>query len=268
MVRAGVVFVYVWPGLWLGLCCGCMLGCCLGCGWSWCGWFWFGLCWVGVVVLVFRLWLCLWGSGLWFGVDAVVWVNVGVCVVFVVSDCGRGWVLWFGLSSGFVLWLCYLLACIIASYQQLLTCSSKLFRASAPTYQPLIAFAVVAVAMAPKYAAAHHAAARRSSAVRRIRGEYVARQMKMMDWVSRHSFYHNVTTVTRGGPDFATELQHQLGPDELLLGKLTGVSSRAIIICKDKAGYRQLQLTEVGFYRRPARQTILDEYGIVRGTGR
>jgi hypothetical protein len=97
---------------------------------------------------------------------------------------------------------------------------------------------------------AQTAASRRAAATRTM-ALIVSRQLKLMDWVSRHEFYHTVTSATRArGLGFADELDRLLGPDELMNGKLTGAVARATIICKNKSGCRQLTLVEVGFRRR------------------
>jgi hypothetical protein len=98
---------------------------------------------------------------------------------------------------------------------------------------------------------AQTAASRRVAATRTM-ALFVSRQLKLMDWVSRHEFYSTVTSATRGIRciGFADELDRLLGPDELMNGKLTGAVARATIICKNKSGCRQLTLVEVGFRRR------------------
>mgnify|MGYP000261463146 CR=1 FL=1 len=109
----------------------------------------------------------------------------------------------------------------------------------------------------------------RRAAATRSMALFVSRQLKLMDWLDRHEFYLRVTSPTRPrGPEFAAELVRLLSPDELLGGMLTGGVAKAVIILKDKSGYRQLKLSDVGFHRRPRRQTILGDYGIVRGIGR
>ncbi len=109
----------------------------------------------------------------------------------------------------------------------------------------------------------------RRAAATRSMALFVSRQLKLMDWLDRHEFYLRVTSPTRTrGPEFAAQLVRRLSPDELLGGMLTGGVSKAVIILKDKSGYRQLKLSDIGFHRRPRSQTILGDYGIVRGIGR
>jgi hypothetical protein len=98
---------------------------------------------------------------------------------------------------------------------------------------------------------AQTAASRRVAATRTM-ALFVSRQLKLMDWVSRHEFYITVTSATRGirSIGFADELDRLLSPDELMNGKLTGTAARAVIISKNKAGSRQLTLVQVGFRRR------------------
>jgi hypothetical protein len=112
--------------------------------------------------------------------------------------------------------------------------------------------------------ARHANHSRRTAVAMREMGKFVARQLKLMDWVGRHQYYRTVTSATRpGGPGFADQLKSIMSPDELLYGLLTGSAAKGVIIAKDKPGKRQLKLTDIGFRRRPRRQTLLGEYGIL-----
>ncbi len=114
---------------------------------------------------------------------------------------------------------------------------------------------------------AQTAASRRAAATRSM-ALFVSRQPKLMDWVDRHEFYLRVTSATRPrGPQFAAELVRLLSPDELLGWMLTGGVAKAVIIAKDKSGYRKLKLRDVGFHGGTRGQAILEDYGSVRGVG-
>jgi hypothetical protein len=137
--------------------------------------------------------------------------------------------------------------------------------------------------MAPRTAdAVFHQAIRRDDIIGRRRAAIksmaiiVVKQLRVMDWVSKHEYFNIVTGPSSLGgrsPEsdkwFAKEIMVLMSPDELLGGMRTGAKARATIIAKDKS-LRQLQLTDVGFRRRRPlrlRQTSLIEWCIV-GIGR